>query len=361
MNPTSKSFRCLCIDGVCRQEIAAGAGLPSAARPDAGPAPARPLAISASVGLGGFNRPDDVKNIQRALNHLIPDVGGAVPFLVDDGLVGPKTTAAIERFQRVNFGWADSRVDPAKKTITRMEELLTLQPGNPYGGDPKKRVAFAISRLRSASLCIQSAETNISRVLPFVRNNTKPGGLLGPLFADRMELLERHFKISEFGANAANELTRLRDTYLDMRSVITQSVPASPNLDNFFSEFLGGSAFAFDPHEEQLKPTTLAYTVLAGWRKKGETAGTPPRPSDRIYLRALLDRCSEDMFVEIIIHELAHFTSPLATPIEDHAYGWINDPRMTVLKARKRVQNAQNFATYAVESRFGRRNGRLPI
>jgi hypothetical protein len=335
--------------------------LPSTARPDAGPAPARPLSITGPVGIGGFNRPDDVKNIQRALNHLIPDVGGAVPFLDDDGLVGPKTCGAIQRFQRVNFGWEDGRVDPGQKTITRMETLLTLQPGNPFDGDPNKRVAFTISRLRIASQCILAAETNINGVLPFVSNNTTPGGVFEGQFDDRMALLERHFKISQFGKDTSNQLVRLRDTYRDMRSVIAQSVPANPDLDNLFANFMGGSAFVFDPQPQQLSPTTLAYTCLSGLRQKGETFMEPPRPADRIYLRALLDRCSQDMFTETIIHELAHFVSPSDTPIEDHAYGWINDPRMTPLSASTRVKNAQNFATYAVESRFGQRNGRLPI
>lgn len=351
---------CLGIDGICTQELTAGPPSTAAARKDAGSSPRRPLAISASVGLGGVNKPDEVKEIQRALNHLIPDVGGAVPFLDDDGLVGPKTCKAIQRFQNVNFGWADSRVDPDNKTIRRMEELLSIQPGNPFGGDPARRVAFTISRINRAAQCILKAEANISSVLPHIGRGA-PGGITGGLFADRLTLLERHFKISEFGASQEAELIRLRDIYRDMRSVIVQSVPASPNLDNFFSEFLGGSVFTLDPHEEQLKPTTLAYTALNGWKRKGQQFFSPPRPADRIYLRALLDRCSDDMFTETIVHELAHFVSPPAPPILDHAYGWINDPRMTILRARQRVLNAQNFATYAVEARFGQRNGRLPI
>lgn len=57
--------------------------------------------------------------------------------------------------------------------------------------------------------------------------------------------------ISQFGNNVTIELGRIRDTYKGMRAVIVRSVPAHPSLDNLFSEFVGGAAFAFDPQEEQ--------------------------------------------------------------------------------------------------------------
>lgn len=100
---------------------------------------------------------------------------------------------------------------------------------------------------------------------------------------------------------------------------------------------------------------------MGGSRRKGEEFLQPPRPADRIYLRSILDRASNDLFIETTIHELAHFVSPLSPAIEDHGYGWINDLRMTGLTAHQRVRNAQNYATYAIESKFGQRQGRLPI
>jgi hypothetical protein len=76
---------------------------------------------------------------------------------------------------------------------------------------------------------------------------------------------------------------------------------------------------------------------------------------------AILDRCSDFLFTEAIVHELAHFVSTSNDGIGDHAYGWITDMRMQKLPANKRIRNAQNYATFALESRLGQRQNRLAI
>src|SRR5688500_13378102 len=73
--------------------------------------------ISASVGRGGANRADDVRTIQSALNAQEPTDGGPDVKLAVDGLVGPLTIAAIEKYQRRQLGWADGRVDTDGPTI----------------------------------------------------------------------------------------------------------------------------------------------------------------------------------------------------------------------------------------------------
>ena len=75
------------------------------------------IEISASVGRGGANRADDVRTIQSALNSQDPIDGGPDIKLVVDGLVGPLTIAAIEKYQRRQLGWADGRVDTDGPTI----------------------------------------------------------------------------------------------------------------------------------------------------------------------------------------------------------------------------------------------------
>ncbi|WP_426956243.1 hypothetical protein [Muricoccus radiodurans] len=73
-----------------------------------------------SVGAGGFNAPDDAVKVQGLLNAVPVDQGGPLAPLVVDGLVGPKTTGAIYRYQSTQFGWADGRVDPGGATIGRL-------------------------------------------------------------------------------------------------------------------------------------------------------------------------------------------------------------------------------------------------
>lgn len=72
------------------------------------PPPAR-SDISAPVGRGGRNVPEDVTTVQTLLNEQ----GNS---LTVDGLIGPATIGAISRFQEANLGFADGRVDPGGQT-----------------------------------------------------------------------------------------------------------------------------------------------------------------------------------------------------------------------------------------------------
>ena len=91
--------------------------------------------ISASVGrMGGKNLPDDVITVQQLLDQVPLSQGGPMPLLEVDGLCGPKTINAIQRFQLHHFGWAgaDGRVDTAGPTLAKLNEfdsLSTRVPG----------------------------------------------------------------------------------------------------------------------------------------------------------------------------------------------------------------------------------------
>lgn len=80
--------------------------------------------ISASVGQGGINLPDDVKEVQRLLSDL-EIAAGAGPLDID-GLVGSLTIGAISRFQQQNPGLPhDRRIDPGGPTFTRLDEVCS--------------------------------------------------------------------------------------------------------------------------------------------------------------------------------------------------------------------------------------------
>ncbi len=89
--------------------------------------------ISASVGLGGANRFEDVRAIQNLLNANAAHIQ---PFekLDVDGKVGAKTIGAIEKFQRkvVGLTHPDGRVDPNGKTI----RALVGSSNPPTSGTP---------------------------------------------------------------------------------------------------------------------------------------------------------------------------------------------------------------------------------
>lgn len=91
--------------------------------------------ITASVGrMGGVNRPQDVRSVQELLNRAPTASGGPTPLLAVDGLCGPKTTNAIQRFQQHHFGWsgADGRVDPGGRTLRKLNEYDSPGVPNPF-------------------------------------------------------------------------------------------------------------------------------------------------------------------------------------------------------------------------------------
>jgi peptidoglycan hydrolase-like protein with peptidoglycan-binding domain len=90
-----------------------------------------PRTISGSVGRMGKNLPADVTTVQELLNNVPADSGGPVPLLAVDGIAGPKTNGAIQKFQQrqIGFSGADGRVDPDGPTLKKLNEFDTSSGG----------------------------------------------------------------------------------------------------------------------------------------------------------------------------------------------------------------------------------------
>ena len=63
------------------------------------------MCISESVGLNAPNQNDDVTLIQALLNLNLSLLPG-VPFLTEDGVLGPHSQAVIQQFQCLEIGRA---------------------------------------------------------------------------------------------------------------------------------------------------------------------------------------------------------------------------------------------------------------
>jgi len=72
--------------------------------------------LTASVGAGSENNREDVICIQSLLN-LFRKEQRAQPALTVDGLVGPRTLAAIADFQKAMTGYVDRRIDPGQRAM----------------------------------------------------------------------------------------------------------------------------------------------------------------------------------------------------------------------------------------------------
>ncbi|GAB1621698.1 hypothetical protein AAOGI_17480 [Agarivorans albus] len=106
------------------------------------------LQITQSVGLGGVNKPNDIKAVQAALNQLL----GLIPStnkLVEDGKLGSKpenskTVAAIKAFQKKVVGMVrpDGKIDANGRSHRKFNEKLTANVVESYklppigNGDP---------------------------------------------------------------------------------------------------------------------------------------------------------------------------------------------------------------------------------
>ena len=75
--------------------------------------------IVASVGRGGLNRTDDVRLVQKLLNRYLQP---AQRPLVVDGVMSPRTIAAIEAFQRrvVTMHRPEGRIAPGDRTMAAL-------------------------------------------------------------------------------------------------------------------------------------------------------------------------------------------------------------------------------------------------
>ena len=107
--------------------------------------------ITASVGNGGRNDPEDVLTVQQLLN-------GKGASLSEDGRIGPATVRAIADFQQRELGFADGRIDPGGKTWDALaggaaaappagfeDDLASLIDATPEGDAPPPEVENADS------------------------------------------------------------------------------------------------------------------------------------------------------------------------------------------------------------------------
>lgn len=140
--------------------------------------------ISASVGRGGVNKPNDVIVIQILLNRIPVDQGGPAPRLIADGRIGPKTQAAIDRFQQHHKLGSDGRIDPGGKMLAAIQravasaiasssapEVLALpDPGRPiepgYGGR-----SIGIGELKPGDMIATASGTRASNVIQWATNS----------------------------------------------------------------------------------------------------------------------------------------------------------------------------------------------
>ena len=299
------------------------------------PAGGGPIAISKPVGQGPLarNLPDDVKTIQEALNQVTVkgEPGGPLPFLVVDGIKGPKTQDAIIKFQQVQVKSinADGTVEPGKQTILRLNELVA--PISKF--DLNAKLATSLPLVRAG---IAAAIQNLTAII-----TSGPGPTGTAAVAE--DRLNRHFNISTLDPSGQSTgRVNLFETYTEMALVINQ-----PDLFNMFGAI---DAFDVDPSNAKIALTTTQGVFEPPLKDGGDN----PARHVRLGLGFFAPNISDDFAAFILIHELSHFTGRRDGEfIVDNGRGWFNDIFITPLTAAQRLVNADSYAGFAHECRIG--------
>lgn len=129
--------------------------------------------IGASVGRGGTNQSVDVKVVQRLLNKRGQLGNGD---LTVDGKIGPKTIAAIRRFQAEVVGMRvpDERVDPGGRTMRRLNSGgRGAKPPQMSGSTPTVSSPSTARQRASGAKSEANARSNSDARRKFVRPSVK--------------------------------------------------------------------------------------------------------------------------------------------------------------------------------------------
>jgi hypothetical protein len=313
--------------------------------------------ISASVGVGGRNLAPDVRTVQELLNGVPTPSGGPVPLLAVDGLIGPKTVGAIQRFQRTQLGWADGRVDPGGPTITRLTALTTpvgAKPGTAGAINAFKGEAAAHSpnpildalRLTTMTISVPDARTAVTKAIATVEQAFSfvmlgGGGLTGN--PKSFDMVDSHFLFKDVPREQAlSEMQFIGTTFRRMKGVLDKRTSV------FGGPMFGPNLFETDPHQDKTDPRVKAYVPLSSVE---HTDGLTPH---KIYLCRGLDGQTQDRYTHILIHEMGHFVDDETpeTEITDHGYAFFGT--LKTLPHEKRIHNADTYAIFAFENAFGK-------
>jgi len=337
------------------------------------------VSIAGSVGRGGRNFAADVQSIQAALNDEAPADGGPTLKLAVDGIVGPLTLAAIEKYQRRWLGWADGRIDPDGPTIHHLQGAETAKkkhkhkPKAPPKATPAQNKAF-VERigglLPQARHWVSVAQMKIDMTVDYL--NKGPGKVDDP-FHDigkpEYKLMNKYFHLDKLHrGDQAHAIGAIRRIYGLITQVITESLLASPMFG------WGVGYFQPDPADGTLAVNDyVAYTFVGGWHRR-RSDGRPRLSGDDNYQgdRTLrqdtvffpvgsLSKKSDRFMIETIIHELAHFVGPggpyNGERIDDYTYD-VNHDFLTVGPWTAR-HTADIYGYFAAEAAL--RNITIPI
>ncbi len=287
------------------------------------------LGLTAPVGSAQRcrNIGSDVLAVQRALNKFTVADGGPSPKLVEDSIYGPKTAAAIQKFQVKHFGYggADGVVDPGQQTDRKLAgdgASATSVSADMYGHIGYARTVLEITRSQiAAARMFASGQSSFTGLGESAWNK-----------------LIKHFKIDKF-PSWSSQLDAIDRVYSDMQTAIGH-VPQGVIL------------FADEPPEKTSGHFAFAYANGYGVANRGKKAPDGATYLDSVYFTQKMRTLKQDAFAYVMIHELAHYVGPeerFGNGIVDYAYHR-NPAAYQWLPPWQCVHNADCYSQFAFDA-----------
>jgi hypothetical protein len=281
-------------------------------------------------------------------------MGGPVPKLKVDGIVGKFTKAAIDRFQLRQLGFADSKIEPNRRTINKINELeatvfVTVNPRT-----MKKVYEELLPEVHRCVLAADAALLSARQALLSPNASLNPG-------LPAAAMVNRHFLLDK-NPKRAGDLDLIRSIYRNMLALLSRNVqgvektfvPAPGRFSAARMLISGVQAMAFS-HGVALKGSQKA---------KAQDGSDIEIPKDKILIMVPFAFSTRDAQIITLTHEMAHFLGDAdgsADSIDDPPGGSSAASEIAKLPPHQRPRIAENYATFAFEARFRRPPIRLSV
>jgi len=313
--------------------------------------------IRHSVGRGGANAKDDTRLIQELLNSVPPLEGGPDRLLAEDGLIGPRTQAAIDKYQSTVLSQPDGRIDPDGPTIKALAgkicELPAILPGrlglnarpNQKAGSPAAPAAapsgVAATAVADGKRILKDLEPRI-RLLRFKLTHQ---------FPPTVAFCNKHF------ATGKSTVTPSEIAFINR---LVAAIDFHVARFNSFGILLIDNIILFDPKDTE----DLGWTVRGGnklstrqfqiYSDKGKTIKAP---GQTVFLTNGFAAQTGFNKHWTVLHEMAHFVGPRdgsGIQIDDNAYAF--NKNFLKLSKFQKLHNAETISLFILEACVGTAN-----
>jgi hypothetical protein len=282
-----------------------------------------------------------------------------------DGLVGPRTLAAIKKFQQSHVSTVDSRMDPQGPTLTALNRELgtpatvgtkainTAPPHKPEFLPPDPEImALVILLLVSVREVIRAAIFRLAAADPFV-TTTKLVAPQGPFLENVRQsfvMLEAAFSLGRLN-NPRPAFDNIQRVFSNMNVALHRTFDTPPPI----------APVLFVPNTHvSMESRAAAYTHRGGaFLTSQDLLDGINEPANRIYVCRNLLTVGRDNQVVTLVHELAHFVSGQPIEVVDvvrrgHMLVLGDRPRFNAIRPEDKIRSAEHYAFFGMVAKTPR-------